>query len=270
VLSPTTTRNKFDIIKMKTITKILSFIFITSLSYSQSYSRINYDASTTIDIGSGADVCANDIIINGVYSGGGTICQGPLPVTLSSFIAASVKNNVTLNWVTESELNNSGFEIERKETEKGSTWKKITFVPGNGTTQEQKHYTYTDKKIKAGNYNYRIKQVDYNGNFEYFELESVVSVKAPKDFMLSQNYPNPSNPKSKIDFEIPFDGKVNIIVFDILGQEVVSLVNEFKSADYYTVEFDGSNLASGMYFYRITAEGNGLLFNKTMKMIIVK
>ncbi|MEO8512043.1 MAG: T9SS type A sorting domain-containing protein [Ignavibacteria bacterium] len=87
---------------------------------------------------------------------------------------------------------------------------------------------------------------------------------------MSQNYPNPSNPKSKIDYEIPFDGNVSIKVYDILGKEIITLVNEFKTADFYSVEFDGSNLASGMYFYRITANGGGKIFSKTLKMILVK
>ena len=95
-------------------------------------------------------------------------------------------------------------------------------------------------------------------------------IKAPGNFSLSQNYPNPSNPKSKIDYELPFKGKISIIVYDILGKEVAALVNEIKDEGYYTAEFDGSNLASGVYFYRINAESGILNFSKTLKMILVK
>jgi hypothetical protein len=92
----------------------------------------------------------------------------------------------------------------------------------------------------------------------------------PNVFNISQNYPNPSNPKSKIDFEIPFNGKVAINVYDILGKEVQKLIDEIKEAGYYSVEFDGSNLASGVYFYRILAEGEAQKFTKTLKMVLVK
>lgn len=256
--------------RIQSKTAIAVILMLAIKIYSQSYSDINYNNGTSIDVGSGADVCANDIFINGTFSGTGTICTGALPVTLSSFGASVEKNNVKLNWVTEWELNNSGFDLERKETKAESQWKKIAFIQGGGTTQGQKFYTYEDKKLKAGSYNYRLKQIDYNGNFEYFDLSDAVTVKAPNDFKLSQNYPNPSNPKSKIDYEIPFDGKVSIRIYDILGKEVFNLVDEFKNADFYSVEFDGSNLASGMYFYRIIAEGGGKNFTKTLKMVLVK
>lgn len=251
------------------IAVVLVFLLAVKL-YSQVYSVIDYNTGTLIDVGSGADVCANDILINGTYSGTGTICTGALPVALSSFSSSVDKNNVKLNWVTEWELNNSGFDLERKETKEGSSWGKIAFITGGGTTQGQKFYSYEEKKLKTGSYNYRLKQIDYNGNFEYFELSEAVTVKAPNDFKLSQNYPNPSNPKSKIDYEIPFDGKVSLKIYDILGKEVFNLVDEYKAADFYSVEFDGSNLASGMYFYRIIAEGGGKQFTKTLKMVLVK
>jgi hypothetical protein len=255
-------------------TALILIAFFSSAIYGQFYSSIDYSGGTTIDIGSNADVCANDIIINGTFSGGGTICTGPLPVTLSSFTYSVTKNNVILMWVTEVELNNSGFDVERKDVKAGSSWEKIGFVPGGGTTNEQKKYSFEDKKLKAGTYGYRIKQVDYNGNFEYFELFESVLINSPGTFSISQNYPNPSNPKSKIDFEIPFDARVTIIVYDMLGKEISVLVNEYRKADFYSVEFDGSNLASGVYFYRIYSEGilNGKneKFSGTMKLILVK
>lgn len=257
--------------------KVFFAISLTLFSvhiFGQTYSKIDYGTGTTVDIGSNADVCANDIFINGTFSGGGTICTGPLPVTLSSFTYSVSKNNVVLMWVTEAELNNSGFDVERKVNKQGSTWQKIGFVQGNGTTNEQKKYLFEDKKLQAGTYSYRIKQVDYNGNFEYFELFEDVKIEVPAVFNLSQNYPNPSNPRSKIDFQIPFDSKVNITVYDMLGKEVSVLVNEFMKADFYSAEFEGADLASGVYFYRIFSEGmvNGKLekLSATMKLILVK
>ena len=247
---------------------ILMFIFLLAAipAYSQFYSRIDYDAGTNIDIGTGADVCASDVIISGTFSGGGTICSGVLPVMLLSFNAIVDKNNARLNWTTENELNNSGFDIERRIVKQGAVWQKITFIQGNGTTNEQKVYSYYDKKLQTGKYEYRLKQIDYNSNFEYFNLENTVEISSPKDFKLSQNYPNPSNPKSKIDYEIPVTGKVTMKIYDLLGREVVTLINEVKEAGYYTAEFDGTNFSSGVYIYRI-ASGN---ITKVMKMVLLK
>lgn len=255
---------------MKILTNIIfvPLALITGLSYAQTYSTITYDAGTSIEIQTGADVCATDIIINGTYTGGGTICSGPLPVTLLSLTCSVDKNNVTLNWTTETELNNSGFDIERQKTE--DKWLKIAFIPGSGTTSEQKNYAYTDKKLNTGKYNYRLKQTDYNGNYEYFLLENDVNIKPPRSFSMGQNYPNPSNPKSKIDYEVPVNGKVTIKLYNLLGQEVINIVNEIKEAGYYTAEFDGANLASGVYFYRITADGSGQSFIKTIKLVLIK
>jgi hypothetical protein len=234
-------------------------------------SNITYDAGSLIDISTGADVCADAVIINGTYSGGGTICQGPLPVTMLSFSAAiASKNNVRLVWITEVEINNSGFEIERRAVKKESSWQKIVYIQGNGTTYEHHSYSYEDKKLNSGTYTYRLKQIDYNGSFEYFYLENDVLIGKPNDFTVSQNYPNPSNPKSKIDYQIPVNGKVTIKVYDMLGREVITMVNETMEAGYYTAEFDGSNLASGVYFYRITAEGESKIFSKLLKIVLIK
>ncbi|MCC6866014.1 MAG: T9SS type A sorting domain-containing protein [Ignavibacteria bacterium] len=201
--------------------------------------------------------------------------DSPLPVVLSKFDIFSTSRNVTLNWTTEMEINNKGFSIERRSKVADinySGWKEISFVNGKGNTNSPVNYSFTDTKLNSGSYQYRLRQVDFNGNFEYFSpsVNTDIIIGKPVNFDLSQNYPNPSNPTSRIDFQIPFDGKVNIKVYDILGKEIVTLVNEYKSADFYTVEFDGSNLSSGTYFYRIIAEGNNQRFTKTMKMILIK
>lgn len=253
---------------MKTliILALILFTLLTYMTHGQTYSDITYDAGTTLDIGTGADVCATNIYINGSYSGSGTICSSALPVTMLSFTHSVDKNNIRLMWATEAELNNSGFDVERKEVKEGSHWQKIGFVYGNGTTNEPRNYIFEDKKLKTGKYSFRLKQIDYNGNFEYFLLEAEVNITPPVNFYVSQNYPNPSNPKSKIDYQLPSDGKVIIRIYDIQGREVLVVVNEVKQAGYYTSEFDGSSLASGVYFYRIEAGK----FNDVRKMILVK
>jgi hypothetical protein len=239
---------------------------------SQTYSNITYDAGTHIDVQSGADICATDIIINGTFSGSGTICNGPLPVELLSFTYSARKNSITLKWRTAFEMNNSGFDIERGAVTKIGVeqWHKTGFVRGSGTTNEPMQYSFEDRKINTGTYRYRLKQRDYNGSYEYFELGQDVKVEPPVSFSMGQNYPNPSNPKSKIDYEIPVYGRVTIKLYNMLGQGVLSIVNEIKDAGYYTLEFDGTSLASGVYFYRITVDGSGMNFTKTLKMVLVK
>ncbi len=200
--------------------------------------------------------------------------SAPLPVALESFEIAVNKRDAILNWSTTSEINNQGFGVERRiKLEKGySAWVEKGFVNGSGTTNERRQYTYKDVNLVSGVYQYRLRQVDYNNNIEYYQPgnNSDITIGKPGTFDLSQNYPNPSNPKSKIDFQMPFDGKVSIKIYDILGREVATLINDFKPADFYTVEFDGTNIASGTYFYRIIAEGGNQKFTKTLKMILVK
>jgi len=157
--------------------------------------------------------------------------------------------------------------VERQSLSSGKdTWTKIGFVEGNGTTNEPKNYTFADRKLNTGKYNYRLVQRDYNNRGVEHFLSNVVTVGVPKKYAISQNYPNPFNPTTKIDFELPNDSKVSILIFDILGRKITSLVNGLKKAGYYTVEFDGSNFASGMYFYRIHTEKK----KKVKKMVLVK
>ncbi len=203
-----------------------------------------------------------------------TISEFPLPVNLSSFNVNASGRNVLLNWITSSEVNNSGFYVERckKELNTDIKWECISFVPGNGTTGEMKAYTYSDNGLKSGTYLYRLRQVDFNGNYEYFEPQNNAAavIGTPAFFDIKQNYPNPSNPVSKIDFEMPFDGNVSLVVYDISGKEVAVLAEGWRTADFYSVTFDGSNLASGVYFYRINAENGKESFAKTLKMILIK
>jgi len=253
------------------ILALILIALITTLLNSQTTSNITYDAGALIDIGVSADVCADAILIHGTFSGGGSICLGPLPVTILSFTSSVNKNNVILNWQTEAELNNSGFDIERKMDKDGASWEKAAFIQGSGTTSEPKTYNYEDKKLKTGSYNYRLKQIDFNGGYEYFELEGIVTIKPPGSFSVSQNYPNPSNPRSKIDYELPENGRVTIRVYDLLGKEVLTILNHDKEAGYYSAEFDGSNLASGVYFYSLMLKGKaGNILTKTLRMILVK
>lgn len=198
------------------------------------------------------------------WSGNGTVI---LPVELSNFSSLVKKNDVSLLWTTARETNNHGFDIERKSVDETSVWSKIGFVNGSGTSTQSKTYTFNDNGLIAGGYKYRLKQIDFNGNFEYFNLENEVIVGVPTQYELSQNFPNPFNPSTKINFAIPNDGKVSLNIYDISGRLVSTLINnEFKSANYYTVEFNGNNLSSGTYFYTL----NSGQFKETRKMVLVK
>ena len=191
-----------------------------------------------------------------------------LPVELSSFVSIINGNSVTLNWSTSTETNNAGFDIERSSS--NNTWTKVGTVNGNGTSSTPHNYSFTDRAVEKGKNNYRLKQTDFNGNFEYHNLSNEVIIGVPVKFDLSQNYPNPFNPSTKINFDMPTDGRVAIKLFDMSGKEVAVLVNEVKTAGYHTVDFNASNLSSGVYMYSLTVDANGNNFTATKKMLLVK
>ena len=195
-----------------------------------------------------------------------------VPVELVSFTASVSGKNVNLIWMTSTETNNSGFEVQRlknSKIEKLQDWEKIGFVPGFGTTTEVHNYSFTDESLQSGNYNYRLKQIDYDGTFS-FSNEVIVEIVAPKEFSLEQNYPNPFNPSTSIQYSISSRQFVTLKVYDILGNEIATLVNEEKPAGGYEVEFNASSFnhhsSSGVYFYSLSA-GN---YFATKKMILLK
>ena len=191
-----------------------------------------------------------------------------LPVELESFTSAVYENNVRLQWSVLSEINNSGFEIERRQLTGNEQlgWMNIGFESGAGNSTHQNIYSFEDKNLPTGKYAYRLKQIDFNGNFEYFELKNNVLIGVPKKFRLSQNYPNPFNPVTLVNFDIPEDSKIVLKIYDNTGREVKTLVNEFKLAGYYKVELNGTDLASGVYFCNLQTDK----FSDTKKMILLK
>ena len=195
--------------------------------------------------------------------------DNPLPVQLASFNSTVNGRDVNLKWATYSEQNNSHFNVERKNTS-DENWNMIGKVTGSGNSNEIRNYTFADKGVNTGTYNYRLKQVDYNGNYEYHNLSNAVVIGVPNKYELSQNYPNPFNPTTKIDFQLPRDSKVMIKLYDVSGREVRTIVNEKRTAGFYTVGFDASGLSSGVYFYTIIAGFSGTEFVGTKKMVVVK
>jgi photosystem II stability/assembly factor-like uncharacterized protein len=195
-----------------------------------------------------------------------------VPVELSGF-AASVKHNIVeLNWKTATELNNSGFEILRQVQDENN-WKNIGFVPGYGTTTESHSYSFIDSEAPSGIYFYRLKQIDFDGNYNYSESVRVEVIQ-PLRFGLEQNYPNPFNPSTKIIYSIPYSSIVSLKVYDVLGNEVDELVNETKTSGNYEVNFNAEQLPSGVYFYQLKvgnpSTGSGQEFIETKKMILLR
>lgn len=209
---------------------------------------------------------ADKVLVVGTHGRGAfqTQIQSPLPVELNSFTYSVSETNVTLSWSTYSESNNSGFDIERKVRD--SEWNKIGFVKGYGNSTVMRNYTFKDNNLEPGNYYYRIKQIDYNGNMKYYNLEGNVIIGVPGKFSLAQNYPNPFNPATKIRFDIPVSEFVTLKIFDITGREVRVIVNEKLNAGIYEKTFNGDGLTSGIYFYRLDAGE----FKETRRMLFIK
>jgi len=192
-----------------------------------------------------------------------------LPVELTSFTYSVINKDVYLDWVTATETNNFGFEVEKKVP--GNNWQKIGFVQGKGTTIEAQHYNFVDADLANGDYQYRLKQIDTDGNFEYSSILSV-SVGGPATTRLEQNYPNPFNPTTNVIYSIQKEGFVQLEIYDLLGRTVKSLLSEIKSAGEYSLSWDGKNdqgelVASGIYYYTVKVE-NETLYSK--RMILMK
>ena len=192
-----------------------------------------------------------------------------LPVELISFLSRTKGNHVTLTWSTATETNNEGFTVQRKAAD-ATVYENLGFVRGNGTTAETSNYSFTDSKANVGTYHYRLLQRDLDGTTHYSE-PLVVEVTNPNTFVLEQNYPNPFNPSTSIQFSIPVKARVSLKIFDIVGQEVAKLIDGELAAGYHEVVFNAAKISSGVYFYRIEANGvNGQNYNSVKKMILNK
>ncbi len=196
-----------------------------------------------------------------------------LPVELVAFTGRKVEQGVELAWRTASEQNNAGFEVQRRSVNRevsSEQWQVLGFVRGNGTTTEAQSYSFLDRTA-SGKVQYRLKQVDFDGQFEY---SNVIEVDAglPKVFALEQNYPNPFNPTTVIAYQLPTASNVSLKVYDVLGKEVMTLVSGRQDAGSYNYTLNASNLSSGVYFYRLQAgTTNGASsFVQTKKMMLVK
>ncbi len=216
--------------------------------------------------------------------------NSPLPVELKSFTAAVKGNNVEIYWVTATEVNNYGFQVQRKKLKVQSSWEEIGFIAGHGNSNSPKDYRFVDTDELRGTVKYRLKQIDIDGGFEYSDVVEVnLNSELPTKFKLTQNYPNPFNLTTVIKYSIPastvipnprrgeestkisLSGRndntnVTLRVYDILGREVATLVNEEQAPGNYFVKFNAENISSGIYFYILTYQKT----NKLRKMLIIK
>ena len=262
---------------------------------SGTFTGLTHDVLSDVGIGQ-PDAVAGGLfstseLVQGTFSLGGILVGSPtilfayeilnpIPVELTGFKAEYYNGEVKLSWQTMTEVNNKGFEIERsvkiprrnqiKDGGEEENWGRIGFVPGYGTTTQPKSYTFIDDRLKSGHYLYRLKQIDFNGSFIISEIVEVIA-KFPEDFVLEQNYPNPFNPNTKISWQSPVDSWQTLKVYDVLGNELATLVDEEKTPGTYEVEYtvaqDSSpEITSGVYFYQLKTES----FIETKKMLLLK
>jgi hypothetical protein len=188
--------------------------------------------------------------------------QEIIPVELTSFTVNSLGNDVVLKWSTSTETNNKGFDVQRHN---GSEFQSIAFIEGFGTSTESHSYSYIDKEKEPGSHTYRLKQLDFDGSYQYSPIVEVIIV-IPDKFELSQNYPNPFNPATQIEFSIPSDVFVSLKVYNAIGQQVADLVDGIIKAGNHQITFNAANLSSGVYYYRIEANNEVLM----KKMLLLK
>jgi len=214
------------------------------------------------------------LAVNGAYlfagSDGSGVWTRPLtevlPVELVSFNVTSGDKTAAISWSTATEVNNYGFEVERRFVgEEKLKWAKIAFVQGAGSSSSPKQYSFTDQPLAAGHYAYRLKQIDSDGSFKYSQTVEAV-IETPKLFLLGQNYPNPFNPSTTITFDLPMKSLVTLKVFDLMGREVATIVSGELSAGNHTRQWNAANMSSGIYFYRLQA-GSSIA---TKKLVLLK
>lgn len=192
------------------------------------------------------------------------IVNQPLPVELTTFTSKYLNYKIQLNWVTKTEVNNYGFNVERRIND--GEWNRIGFVEGHGNSNSPKDYSYIDKDLFAGGskFQYRLKQVDTDGTFEYSDVVEVEVM--PTQYELSQNYPNPFNPSTTIRFSLPQASQIKIELYNVIGEQVATLADGMYESGYHKIDFNAGSLPSGTYIYRLISES----FVQTKKMMILK
>ncbi len=226
-----------------------------------------YTDPVSIDEGGNSVTYAVTAVDDGdVESEQSIVVLGNLPVELTTFSASQFDGNVTLAWETATELNNSGFRVERKSN---GYWRMVGFVKGHGTTTEKSSYTFIDNPSDVqdeSTISYRLKQVDLDGTYSYSKTINIDFIPKPNEYALLDNYPNPFNPNTVIGYRLADKSLVTIKVYDLIGREVATLVKQEQPAGAYKVKFNAVNLPSGIYIYQLQANN----YVATKKMTLLK
>ncbi len=256
---------------MKQVFLFLVLIQVSALGWLfPQTSSIEYQPGTHLEVTAGADISTDAAMINGTFSGGGTLNGGPLPVELVSFHVQTDEDRVLLNWVTATEISNYGFTIQRREgnrkPEADEYWLSVGFVHGNGNSNAPKKYNFIDNNVPNGEWIYRLRQADNDGSVTYSFQVMITVGGIPVEFALKQNYPNPFNPNTVIEFALPKDETVSLKVYNAIGEIVAELVNGKPTAGYHSTIWDASSVPSGIYYCRISAGE----YSSVKKMMLVK
>lgn len=194
-----------------------------------------------------------------------------MPVELNQFTVKYEKNRALLKWETATEVNVSGFEIQRSSVLTGNNWENIGFVNGCGNSSSTKNYEFQDTKIdKSGKYKYRLRMVDIDGSYSFSD-EIEIEVVIPQNFSLIQNFPNPFNPSTTIRYSLNSESIVKLTIYNSLGELVATLVNQQQSSGSYDIFWNAENLSSGIYIYRLeassVAENNNFVAVNKMQLL---
>lgn len=240
------------------IVSVLQTLSVSISPGSSLYLAWNYSVSNSSIVSNAQGLGIDNFVINNI-----------LPVELTSFVASLKSNQVTLNWKTATEVNNYGFEVEKSYDQK--SWRVIGFVRGQGTVNTEQNFRFvdqlspTDQRVSV--ISYRLKQIDRGGSVEYSRIVSVTQKPSFKNVALHQNFPNPFNPSTNISFSLPSEQSVSILIYDLLGNEIMRLLNKAPmSAGSHSVSFDAQGVTSGTYLYKIQTEHISL----TKRMTLMK
>lgn len=212
---------------------------------------------------------ASDSVLPAFYAQG--VAIGPsivLPVELIGFAASASKNEIILRWQTGTEVENFGFEIERRMIRPlQSDWTNVGFIAGAGTSSSPRQYSFSERNVQPGRYAYRLKQFDRSGTYRYTSAVEVEVGSSPLEFSLSANYPNPFNPSTMLEFTVPENGRTTLKVYNAIGQEVATLVDrDLETGSYHSIHFDASMLPSGTYYARLAFKAESL----TRMLVLLK
>ena len=198
--------------------------------------------------------------------------NGGLPVQFANFVASPMMSGVFLSWSTKTEVDNAGFEVERRSVNPQSAlntpqWERLAFIPGAGTSTSERSYSYTDGGLAPGRYAYRIKQIDRSGAYTYYREAEVEIGAAPKEFTLNDAYPNPFNPSTTINFTLGASDRAVLKVYDVLGREITTLFDGMAEAGRVNrVQWNAAGIPSGMYFARLESGGMSAM----KKLVLLK